>query len=485
MPREPRAPTLPLPRGDGLSLRAAIHRACLDAIVAGRLPAGSRLPSARQLAADWRVSRNTVDDAIAALQADGVVVRRVGAGTFVASVPPRRKAAMRETTAAARAVLHDVSRWTRRTTERDAPGAVPRPQAFVAGLPDVDAFPLALWRRLTAARLRTSGRDLLGYAPPAGLPALRSALARHLALSRGLACAPEQVMIVNSTMQAVDLAARVLLERGERAWIEDPCYPNLRSTLAMAGVRAVGVPVDAAGLDVAAGCARAPRAALVHVSPACQYPLGVALAPERRRLLLDRAAARGAWILEDDYQADLALDGRPPAPLAAVDRSGRVLHLGTFTNAVYPSLRLAWIVLPAALVTTFEAVRAQLDHHSNAVAQAVLADFIDGGHLAAHLRRMRALYAARRDALLAALARHGVPAERIGPAHAGMHVAVHLPRSRPDRAVAARAAEAGVAVMPLSRYAVAARVNGLLLGYAALDERALTLAAVRLAPLLR
>ncbi|HEX4885131.1 MAG TPA: PLP-dependent aminotransferase family protein [Casimicrobiaceae bacterium] len=484
MPAAPRPPSLPLPRRDGGTLRTAIYRACLDAIVDGRMPAGTRLPSARQLAADWRVSRNTVDDAIAALQADGVLVRRVGAGTFVAAAWPRR-AGLREPSTVARTALAETTRWSRRAAERDAPGAMPRPQPFVAGLPDLDAFPLDRWRRLTASRLRASGRDLLGYAPPAGLPALRTAVARHLALARGLACAPEQVMIVNSTMQAVDLAARVLLERGERAWIEDPGFPNLRTTLAMAGVRAVPVPVDAQALDVEAGRERAPRAALAHVSPSCHYPLGVALSAGRRTTLLDWAAQRGAWILEDDYQGDFPLDARAPAPLAALDRSGRVLHLGTFTNAAFPSLRLAWIVLPAALVPTFEAVRAQLDHHSNAMAQAVLADFMDGGHLAAHLRRMRTVYASRRDALLAALERHGVPADRLGPTHAGMHVALHLPRARPDRVVAARAAELGIAAMPLSRYASVAKVNGLLLGYAALDERELVRAAARLAPLVR
>jgi GntR family transcriptional regulator/MocR family aminotransferase len=480
--RRPRAPRS-FERSGVATLRSAIYRACRDAILEGSMPAGSRLPSARQLAIDWGVSRNTVDDAITALQADGVLVRRVGAGTFVAPLPTRA-ATLRVPNAFARTALADVSRWSRRATQMHTPLAVPRPRAFVAGLPDTTAFPLDLWRRLTAARLRATGGDLLGYAPPAGLAPLRAALARHLALTRGIACAPEQVMIVNSTMQAVDLAARVLLERGERAWVEDPGFPSLRATLSMAGVRAVPIPVDGEGLDVDAARVRTPRAALVHVTPACQYPLGVTMSPARRAALLDWAAERGAWILEDDYQGEFALEGRAPAPLAALDRSGRVLHLGTFTNAVFPSLRLAWIVMPATLVGTFEAVRSQLDHHSSAIAQAVLADFIDGGHLAAHLRRMRALYRSRRDALLDALVRHGVEAG-LGPAHAGMHVALHLPRSRADGMVAARLAEQGVEVMPLSRYATQARVNGLLLGYAALDESAIVQGVARLAPLVK
>jgi len=482
----PTPPPLPraLARTPGTTLRTRIYRACLDAIVDGRMAPGTRLPSARQLAADWRVSRNTVDDAIAALQADGVLVRRVGAGTFVAQAAPA-PAALRPPSAFARTALAEVSRWSRRAAATHAPGAVPRAHAFVAGLADLRAFPLDRWRRITAARLRTGGSALLGYPPSAGLPALRSAVARHLALARGIACAPEQVAIVNSAMQAVDLVVRMLLERGDRAWLEDPAHPGLQATLAMAGVRTVAVPVDADGLDVAAGIARAPRAALVHVTPCCQYPLGTTMSAARRAALLDWAARRGAWILEDDYQSEFFHDGRPPAALAALDRSGRVLHLGTFTSAAFPSLRLAWIVLPPSLVDTFEAVRGQLDHHSHAIAQAVLAEFIDGGHLAAHLRRMRTLYRARRDALVAALARHGVDGTRLVAAHAGMHVALRLPRGRSDRAVAAAAAARGVAVMPLSRYARHVRVSGLLLGYTALDEGAIERGVARLAPLLR
>lgn len=472
-------------RREGATLRASIYRACLDAIVAGRLAPGMRLPSARQLAAEWRVSRHTVDEALGALQADGVLERRVGAGTYVAARAPARPQRV-ATTPQARAALADVTRWSLHAARSHEPRARPGGRAFVAGLPDLCAFPLAAWRRLTAARLRGAGGPLLlGYVPPEGLPALQEALARHLALARGIACAPGQIAVVNGTMQAVDLVARVLGGRGAQAWIEDPGFPNVRATLAMAGLRPVPVPVDGEGLVVEAGVARAPRARLVHVTPACHYPLGTTLSARRRAALLDWARQRGAWILEDDYQAEFRHDGRAPAPLAALDGSTRVLSMGTFTNSVFPSLRLAWVVLPWPLVAPFAAVRAQLDQHSHGIAQAVLADFLDGGHYAAHLRRMRAQYAARRDLVVAALAGHGVPAAALGPAAAGMHVALHLPRAWRDRDAALACAAAGVDAMPLSRYACRARVNGLLLGYAALDERAIRDGAARLARALR
>lgn len=491
----PRLGADPLPldtdpgRSDG-SVRALIQRSVLAAIVEGRLPPGARLPSARQLARDWRVSRNTVDDAIGALQAEGLVERRVGAGTFVApgaTLRGRRAAPkLRQPAPFAQQALAQLSRWSAAVVVTHAPDAWPRPQAFVAGLPDLERFPHDLWRRLVARRLRISARPLSGYLPSLGLPALQQAISRHLALARGLACDPAQVLVVNSAMQAADLIARVLLDRGDQVWLEDPALPNLRAALAISGARLVPVPVDEQGIDVAAGMERAPDAALVYVTPTCQFPLGVALSPERRRALLDWAARARAWIVEDDYQGEFVHDRRPPAPLASLDRSGRVLHVGSFSNAVFPSLRLAYVVLPEALVGVFAAVRAQLDDHTHGLGQAVLADFIDGGYYASHLRRMRDVYRSRRDALASAFDAALERDVKLGSMRAGMHATLLMPSIRADGGVAARVAIAGVAALPLSRYAIGRpRWRGLLLGYAALDERAIERGVARLARALR
>jgi GntR family transcriptional regulator/MocR family aminotransferase len=351
-------------------------------------------------------------------------------------------------------------------------------------MPDLEAFPLALWRRLAARRMRIEGVRALGYPPALGHPALREALARHLGASRGLVCAPEQVMICNSAMQAIELCVRVLLERGDAAWIEDPGYPNLRTVLAAAGVRAVPVPLDGAGIDVARGVARHAHPALVVVTPACHYPTGVTMTLERRIEVLRAADACGAWIVEDDHQSEFVHRGRPVAALARLD-PGRTLCVGSFSHVVFPSLRLAWRVLPPALVDVFEAVRRQLDDHTHAPLQGALADFIDGGHFAAHLRRMRTLYTQRRDALKRACTRALPPFVRLGPLDAGMTAALHLPSRASDRAVAARAAARGIVAVPLSRYATDANVNGLLLGYAALDERRIVADVAALARVLR
>ena len=485
-----RAPFLPLgPAVSGLSLRARIRRSCLEAIVAGRIGHGDRLPSARQLARDWRVSRTTVDDALAALQAEGVIERRVGSGTFVVFRADRQASAQwrpRAPSALGREALAQLSRWGRVAAEVDAPHAAPKPRAFVAGLPDVSLFPHDLWRRIVVRRLRSDAAKLAAYLPPLGLPALQHATARHLASFRGLACEPSQILILNSTMQAADLIARVLLERGRRAWIEDPCYPNLRSSLALSGATLVPVPVDGEGIDVEQGIARAADATLAYVTPACHYPLGVALSPGRRQALLDWAAKRGAWIVEDDYQSEFFYDALPSAPLASFAASERVLHVGTFTNAVFPSLRLAYVVLPPALVDVFAAVRGQLDGHTHGLAQAALADFIEGGHFAAHLRRMRSVYAQRRDALVEACLRELPDRFVLGPNGAGMGVALLDRRRRADRELADRALDASVQVLPLSRYAIRSRAwRGLLLGYTGLHEAAVRGGVARLARALR
>ena len=276
----------------------------------------------------------------------------------------------------------------------------------------------------------------------------------------------------------------MLLEPRDAVWIEDPGYPNLRAVLGAAGGRVVDVPVDAQGLDVEAGLARHPRPAMMVVTPACQYPLGVQMSLSRRFALLRAAEACGSWIVEDDFQSDFAQDVAPIAPIARLDATARTIVVGTFSHVLFPSLRIAWCVLPPPLVPVLDAVRRQLDDHTHGPWQAVLADFIDEGLLAAHLRRMRALYAARRVALADACA-HRLDALVPGRLEGGLSVALMLPTRMRDRAIAGHAGAEGVDVLPLSRYSTSVRVNGLLLGYAALDERAIAAGVARLARVLR
>lgn len=472
-----------------LGLRARIYRTCLDAILDGSLAPGARLPSARRLAADWQVARNTVDDALAQLQAEGWIERRVGDGTRVAPALHRPQApraiAPRPPSAFGRAAVAALSRFGRDVERQYVAASVPRPRAFIAGMADLDAFPLEAWRRVVSRRARLDGVRALGYPPALGDERLRAAIARHLATARGLHCEPSQVMVCNSSMQAVELVGRVLLERGDRVWVEDPGHLNVRAALASAGARLVAVPVDRAGLDVTAGRARCPRPALIIVTPACAHPTGTSMTLERRLALIRAAESGGAWILENDYQGEFVHASRASAPVARLDAGGRTLCVGTFSHTLFPSLRLAWCVLPPALVPVFEAVRRQLDDHTHGPLQGALADFIDGGHLAAHVRRMRAVYTARRDALVAACTRALPPFARLGPTDAGMTAALTLPPRLRDTAIAARAAAVGIEVLPLSRYGLEARPNGLLLGYTGLAEGRIDEGIARLAAVLR
>jgi len=473
-----------------LGVRARIYRTCLDAILDGSLPPGARIPSARRLALDWGVARNTVDDALAQLQAEGWIERRVGDGTRVAhrlrgaqsatrALPPRPPSAF------GRAAVAALSRFSRTACRQHAPASVPRPVAFVAGMADLRLFPIDTWRRVAARRARIDGMRALGYPHALGDERLRAAVARHLSATRGLHCDAAQIMICNSAMQAVELIGRVLLERGHPVWVEDPGHLNVRTALATSGARLVFVPVDDHGLVVAAGRARVPRPALIVVTPACAHPTGATMSVSRRIELIRAAEAGGAWILENDYQGEFAHTAKPPAPVARLDGGERTLCVGTFSHSLFPSLRLAWCVLPRALVPVFEAVRRQLDDHTHGPLQGVLADFIDGGHLAAHLRRMRASYTARRGALAQACAELLPATVRLGPLEAGMTAALRLPPRWRDAALAARCAAADLPTLPLSRYASVARVNGLLLGYAALDEDDIRAGVARLATILR
>lgn len=468
--------------GDRLGVRDRIYQAVLAAMLDGRLAAGRRLPSSRQLAADWRVARNTIDDALAQLQDEGFIARRVGDGTFVApgvvARAPAASARRREPAAAGKRALAAVSSRGASVARHYAARSVPRPEPFIAGLPALDAFPLAIWRRLAARRWRSSGTSLLGYMPASGYPPLQLAIADHLAAARGVHCAAAQVLVLNSSMQAVDLIARVLLERDDTAVIEDPCYPNLRAVLGMAGMRVVSVAVDAAGIDVERIARHVPG--LVCVTPSCQYPTGAVLSLSRRLALLRVAGQAGAWIVEDDHQSEFTWSGRAVAPIFSLDRGERTIHVGTFSHTTFPSLRLAYVVLPRGLVDVFHAVRRQLDDHTHGFMQAVLADFIAGGHFSAHLRKMRALYAARREALIHACARN-LPQLTLGALACGLHATLELPARIGDRGAAARAGRAGIRVLPMSRYAAGPGMrNGLLIGYAALAERRIAAGIARL-----
>jgi GntR family transcriptional regulator/MocR family aminotransferase len=307
----------------------------------------------------------------------------------------------------------------------------------------------------------------MGYGDAMGLPALREALTTHLRTFRSVVSSPDQIMIVSGSQQALALAARALLAPGDTAWLEEPGYPGARDALRVAGARIVPVPVDEDGLDVAAGIARAADARVAYVTPSHQYPLGFVMSASRRLAILDWARRRGSWLIEDDYDSEYRYAGPPLTSLQGLDRDERVLYVGTFSKILFPALRVGYLVIPRDLVERFRRLRDAMDIFPAPLQQAVLADLIGEGHFARHLRRMRAIYAERRRALVAALDRElGDVAHVIGD-QAGMHLVALLPQGADDRAVALRAMRRGISAAPLSScYLGPVPRQGLVLGFA-------------------
>lgn len=480
-PAAPIAPVVALAPNVTAPLHRQVYDALRGAIVAGHFAPAARLPSTRALAEQLNVSRNTVMNAFDQLLAEGYLVGRLGSGTYVADELPDRALAARPR-ASRPAPRTDAARInpSRRAEALTAtalpfrPSASPAPSpllAFRIGAPDHDHFPAETWGRLLTRRWNRSRDDLLRHRDPRGYAPLRHAVCDYVNTARGVRCTPDQILIVTGTQQAISLTAQVVLDPGRPAWFEDPGYPFARGALVAAGATIVPVPVDDRGLDVAAGLRAAPDARLAVVTPAHQAPLGVPLSPDRRAALLDWARRADAWIFEDDYDSEFRYAGRPlPALQGESDAADRVIYCGTFSKVLSPSIRLAYVVVPPALLDAFVAAKAFADIQCPALEQAVLADFITQGHFARHIRRTRVLYA-KRQALLIKHAARELPGVTIPPMPAGMHVIAHLPPGSDDRAIATRAQAAGVETLPLSAFTIAnPQPPALLLGYAATPD---------------
>lgn len=476
-------PPLPLdPSGFHLEPRKGLARelyqALRERILDGRMASRMRLPASRELAETLGVSRNTVVRAYDQLYAEGYVDGRIGDGTYVAELGSGVPASM------PLALQARVPESIQARLQAYGPGA-PRegpPRAFRLGLPALDLFPFDIWSRLQAQFWRAPLLDQLGYGDPAGDPRLREMIAAYLRNGRGLRCSPEQVVVTSGAQQAISLCTQLLLRAGDGVAIEDPCYRAAAQTFAIAGARLHGVAVDDEGLDTRQLAERR-DCRLAYVTPSHQYPSGVTLSLARRLELLDWAEREQAWIIEDDYDGEYRYSGTPLAPLASLDRQGRVLYVGTFSKVLFPALRLGYLVVPPALVEPLAQLRALTMRHSEVGTQAVLAEFIARGHFQRHIRRMRRAARSRRDVLL-----RDWPAKEAGvalpPIQAGLHVCVPLPSLACERELLDKAAAVGVELSALSGYCltdpeVAARA-GLVLGFAGIDEQQIALALEKL-----
>ena len=467
--------------GEG-ALHRQLYRAMRAAILAGRLGAGERLPGSRMLAKELGISRNTVLQACEQLVAEGYATGRARSGTFVAAAPTARSAGAR---GAPKPVTPGepreprLSALGRRLALAVAPGRAswspwqePLPFDFRYGEPSYADLPLETWSRILGRRARRLSARRLAYQPPGGAAELREALAGYLARARGVACAPEQIVIVHGSQQAIDLTARLLIDPGDRVVLEEPHYTGFSFCLNAVGARLLHVPVDDQGLrtDELASIA---DARLACVTPSHQYPTGAVLSLPRRLALLEWATGRDAYVLEDDYDGEFRFDGKPIECLQALDDDGRVLYAGTASKLLFPALRIGWLVAPPALAPFFLNAKALADTGTPSLEQLALADFISEGHLERHARRARTRTAARRAALLDAVANElGGRAHVLG-ASAGLHVLLQLPqldaRETPRLRTACR--ERGVGVYPAAPFYARPPAHAeLLLGYAALSE---------------
>jgi GntR family transcriptional regulator/MocR family aminotransferase len=448
-------------------LQRQLYEGLRTAILEGRIAAGARLPSTRRLAAELGLARITVGNAFDQLRAEGYLESRVGDGTYVTRTLPDELLAAPATGASSvreRAPQAPSGRG-RLLLELHRQGIYQQPglRPFQLDAPALDGFPVALWRRLEA---RHGGRGALAYGDPAGYLPLREAIAAHLQAHRGMRCGADRIIVTQGSRQALNLAAQVLADPGDAAWIEEPACPDARAAFRCAGVIQVPVRVDEQGLRVADGVGAAPEARLAYVCPSHQFPLGVTLGLARRLALLDWASRTGSWIIEDDFDGEYRYAGRPLASLHGLDRDDRVVYLGTFSRALFPGLRLGYLVVPAGLVEAFTAARALSDRGSPPAPQRILADFIAEGHFHRHLRRMRSLCEERRDALADALRRELGGLLTVRTPEAGLHLLAELTAGR-DEALARRAGDAGLALVPLSPlYQGEPRRQGFVLGYA-------------------
>jgi GntR family transcriptional regulator/MocR family aminotransferase len=429
------------------------------AIASGLLKPGDRIPSARALTRELGLARGTIETAYSLLAAEGYILARGQAGTIVTpDLKPRAPVA---------------SAIPRSTSGIAAAGF--RPDSilpFQMGLPALDMFPRKIWARLGARCVRAMQPSDMVHPSIYGLPALRSEIAAYLQVSRGINCSPSQIFVTSGYRHTIELIAHSLLNAGDRVWLENPGYPPTRELLRHMNIAAVSVPVDREGMVVSDGIKLAPRARAAVVTPAHQSPLCVSLSLPRRLALLDWAARNNAWVIEDDYDGEYRYVSRPLPALKSLDRDGRVLYAGTFSKVLFPSIRLAYLVVPETQVERFEQIGQAFTGGSPELTQAVVTAFITEGHFARHIQRMRKLYAARRTAtatgLESALGEH----LRIDSQPGGMHLILRLQGQRSDRRLVARMREEGLYAEALTDWTIGQDgASALLLNFTNVDSQ--------------
>ncbi|MFM0073531.1 PLP-dependent aminotransferase family protein [Paraburkholderia sediminicola] len=452
-----------------------------QAILMGRLPAGSLLPSSRLLAAEMGVSRNTVVIAYEHLAAVGYVVADKK-GTRVSPLSSPSARGETRTSSAAPEVAYAARVEQFAATRTHADNTLP----LTPGTPALDRFPLAAWRRALERSMERALPLALGYGDPAGEPALRAAIAAHLRMARGVRCEGSQVVITEGAQEALNLCVRLFTNPGNIAWVEDPGYRGAKAAFNLGDLTTVPMPVDLEGIVVPPDAWRTHSPKLIYTSPAHQYPTGAVLSVARRLELIAQARRCGAWLIEDDYDGEFRHTGEPIASMQGLVEDAPVLYVGSFSKTMFPALRIGFVVLPRVIAAHTAVALQEMLRGGHRLEQLALAHFINSGEFGRHLGRMRRLYRERQQALRDALTVHFAPSQILG-GNCGMHLTLRLPPHISDRTLAEGALARRLNPRALSGFALQQReeTNGLVIGYGSTPAEQLALAVRVLAALVR
>lgn len=449
-------PTLRIDRASGRPIAVQLVSAIRELVLSGVLAPGQRLPSSRTFALDQGISRTTAIAVYESLAAEGLIVSQVGSGSRVSDVLKAKAepvAAERASSAQPTRLANLAHRASDQFFPRLSHPKQPRP--FITGMPALDLFPMPLWAKLTARHWRATRGHMLGYPEAGGMKELREAIATHLRANRGIVCKPEDIFILNGAQEAFNRIGSTLLDPGDPVWFENPGPIGARNSLLSSGARLVPVPVDGEGIDVAAGLEAEPNFRLAFVTPSHQHPLGAVMSLQRRFELIKAAEHADAWIVEDDYDGEFYYSGHPPPTLKSVDTVGRVIYVGTFSKSLFPGLRIGFMVVSGPLSEVFARIAGATLQGVSIVMQSVVTSFIEEGHFASHIRRMRKIYMERHDVLIEAAQKRLAGAIDVKRTESGIQTVGHLLTGHDEQCVAEAAAAREVTVAPLARFCIA------------------------------
>ncbi len=459
--------SIKLDRKSRKNISVQLYMALRDILLSGGLRPGDRLPASRIMAREAGVSRTTVIDAVDRLISDGMLISRVGSGTYVSESLVSRKPIMSASVEPDTKTRPRLSSNVARSPNAYAPRArLPYlSQAFVTALPALDAFPLAHWARISARHLRSTRDEIMGYGQPQGFQGLRNAIAAYLAAARGITCNPEQIFITTGAQQAFSLIGQLFLNSGDKVWFENPGAKGARNAFVATGAQLVPVSVDNEGMRVSEGLEKSPRFRMAFVTPSHQQPLGHVMSLARRFELLEAAINEKALIVEDDYDGEFYFGNQPQPALKSIDTHGRVIYVGTFSKTLFPSLRLGFVLVPERMTAIFDDIFASWVSGPATSIQAIVTDFMDEGLFSTHVRMMRSLYKARYDALMEA-AKDLPDTIHVQNTSGGFHTTAFVHRKVSEEQLVLQARARNISLAPLSQYCLAPIAQkGLVLGF--------------------